>query len=724
MKQVSQAFSEWRIVVHDVPCPACGPHRVLVRNASSLISAGTERAKVDLAQKSLIAKARSRPDQVKQVLDKVRRDGVLQTYQTVKTRLEEQSPIGYSSAGTVLAVGELVADVSVGDRVACAGAEYANHAEIVSVPANLCVPVPDRADLAWAAYATVGAIALQGIRQADITLGDNVAVIGLGLLGQLAAQMLKGAGCVVAAVDLDERKCELATSLGADAAWTDESASIVQRGLALTKGRGFDAVLITAGTSSSGPVELAGELARDRGTVVVVGDVGMQVPRKPYYEKELSLKLARSYGPGRYDPLYEEAGIDYPVGYVRWTERRNLEEFLRLVERGVVRTERLTTHRFKVDDAAQAYECVQGKTGELVVGVLLEYPKRPLDQGTLELRPKSLPRRDDAVGLSFVGAGNFATATLLPALARDERAQLRGIVTASGLSAADVGYRKGFSYAAGSLDEILVDAETDAVIIASRHNLHAEQVVGALGAGKTTFVEKPLCVTQPELEQVVEAWRDSKADAMVGFNRRFSPLSLAVKHDLVDRAGPAAIVCRVNAGRIPATHWTQQLEQGGGRIVGELCHFVDLCCYLAGSPPSKVMAMAARADVPLALRDTLSVTMSYANGSIASLTYAANGDTAFPKERIEVFCEGGVWAIDDFRVLTKVVAGKKSEKRLSGADKGHRNEMKAFLDLVQGTPSWILTFEDCVVSTAATFAVIESLTTGAPVGLRMPAADG
>ncbi len=741
MRQVSQSMKDGRIELIEVPPPALRPHGVLVRTAWSLISAGTERTKLELGQKSLLAKARARPDQVKQVLDKVRKDGLLQTYGTVKTRLEEQAPIGYSSAGVVVAVGELATGLSVGDRVACAGAEYANHAELVYVPARLCARVPDGVGLDAAAFTTVGAIAMQGVRQAGVALGDAVAVIGLGLLGQLGAQMLKAAGCAVAGVDLDQARCDLALTMGADAAWAGAAGEIAARGAAFTDGRGFDAVVITAGTKSDEPIELAGELARDHGTVVVVGDVGMRVPRKPYYEKELSLRLARSYGPGRYDPLYEEAGIDYPLGYVRWTEQRNMQEFLRLLQTGAVKVEGLITHRFAVDEAAKAYEAVQGGGDGLAVGVLLEYPERGEEKGARIVLRKDTAAGERAaktghadapthgaeaarIGVSLVGAGNFATATLLPALERDGRAELRGVLTASGLSAADVGDRRGFAFAAGELDEILADERTHAVVIASRHDLHARQAAAALDAGKTVFVEKPLGVTRDDLAAVVAAWRRSPADLMVGFNRRFSPFGLEVKAALVDRAGPAAITCRVNAGAVPRTHWTQQLEQGGGRIVGELCHFVDLCCYLAGSAPASVYAVAARSDVELALRDTLAVTLGFANGSFATITYAANGDTALPKERVEVMCEGGMWVIDDFRRLEWAVAGKKGQRRLAGSDKGHRREMSAFLDLAQGTPCGILTFEDAVVSTAATLAVIESLTRGTPVGLDLPALAG
>ena len=727
MKQVTQSFGDGQVVVIDVPTPALRPHGVLVRTACSLISAGTERSKVDLGQKSLMAKARSRPDQVKQVMDKVRRDGLLQTYHTVKTRLDEQAPLGYSSAGVVLAVGELATGLNIGERVACAGAEYANHAEYAYVPANLCAQVPDGVDLDSAAFATVGAIAMQGVRQAGVSLGDEVAVIGLGLLGQIAVQMLRAAGCRVAGVDIDSARCELAQSLGAHAAWQGESDELRGRGEGFTGGRGFDAVVITAGTSSDGPIELAGELCRDRGTVVVVGDVGMHVPRKPYYEKELTLRLARSYGPGRYDPLYEEAGIDYPLGYVRWTEQRNMQEFLELVRAGSLDLNPLITHRFPVDEAAAAYECVQGKGDGMAIGVLLEYPEREEEAArVVALAPKepAAPRCEGAsVGVSLVGAGNFATATLLPGLAADGRADFRGIFTGGGLSASDVGAKRGFAFACSGMPDLLADAGSDAVVIASRHDLHAAQSVAALDAGKTVFVEKPLCLTREEFGAVVEAWRRSPGDLMVGFNRRFSPLTLQVKAGLVDRAGPAAINVRVNAGAIPRVHWIQSLEQGGGRILGELCHFIDLCCFLAGSQPATVFALAARADVALALRDTLTVSLAFANGSVASITYAANGDTTYPKERVEVFCEGAVWAIDDFKALDSVVGGKRTRRRLQSPDKGHRREMGAFLDLAQGKASTILTFADCVASTAATFAVIESLSSGLPVTPQAPLTD-
>jgi len=717
VKQVSQSMKDGRIEVLDVPAPALRPQGVLVRTAWSLISAGTEGAKVDLGQKSLLAKARSRPDQVKQVMNKVRQDGVLRTYQTVKTRLEERNAIGYSSAGVVAHVGELAADYAVGDRVACGGGDYASHAEYAYVPATLCVCVPEGVGMEEAAFATVGAVALQGVRQSGATVGDRVAVIGLGLIGQITVQLLRAAGCEVAGADLDDGRCAAVAVYGAVAATSAAGSVAGKELLAATGGVGYDAVIITAGTKSDGPIELAGEIARDRGTVVVVGDVGLQVPRAPFYEKELTLKLSRSYGPGRYDPLYEEMAIDYPLGYVRWTEQRNMAEFLRLVGEGRVDVKPLITHRFAVDDAAQAYAAV-ADPGSGSLGVLLEYPRSEPERPRIEVvRPAAGEPARGAIGVGFLGAGNFATATLLPALATDARFAPRGVYTPSGLSARDVAERNGFAFCAGSPGEVVGDPDTSAVVIATRHASHASLAVQALKAGKAVFVEKPLAMTETELDEVVVAQRESGGLLTVGFNRRFAPHVRKMVAALARRSSPANIVVRVNAGAIPATHWTQRPEEGGGRIVGELCHFIDLAACLAGAPPSRVFAMSADPHKSPLLTDNLSVLLSFADGSVATVVYTAAGDTAYPKERIEVFCEGKVMVSDDFKRLSLTQGGRTHTSRPQQADKGHRAEMKAFLDLAAGLPVTELTFADCVSSMAATFKVVESLMTGAPVAV-------
>jgi predicted dehydrogenase len=543
-------------------------------------------------------------------------------------------------------------------------------------------------------------------------------------LGQLTVQLLRAAGCEVAGVDLDAERCAAAERFGALAVTSAAGSTAVKELAGASADIGFDAVIITAGTKDDGPIELAGQLARDRGTVVVVGDVGMRVPRAPFYEKELTLRLSRSYGPGRYDPMFEEMAIDYPVGYVRWTEQRNMAEVIRLIAEGRLDAKSLITHRFPVDEAADAYATVSQPDARSL-GVLLEYPARESEPERIWVgRPAAGEPAKGGVGVSFLGAGNFATATLLPALAHDARFVPRGVYTTSGLSGRDVAERKGFAFCAGSADDVLSDPETRAVIIATRHASHAALAVQALRAGKAVFVEKPLAMTEEQLDEVVAAQRETGGSPTVGFNRRFSPHTRRLRSVLVRRAAPATVVIRVNAGSIPPTHWTQIPEQGGGRIVGELCHFVDLASCLVGKASVQVVARNGDPTKSPLLTDTVSVTLSYADGSLATLIYVATGDTAYPKERVEVFCEGKVMVIDDFKTSTLTQSGRTRTSRTQHADKGHAAEMKAFLDLAQGKRVPELTFADCVASMAATFKVVESLTTGLPVDVpRVGTAD-
>lgn len=716
MKQVTQNLGDGRVRVVEVPVPIAGPHSVLVRVERSLVSVGTERAKVELGRSSLLEKARRRPDDVKKVLDRVRRDGLLSTYKMVKGRLEQDSPLGYSVAGKVVGVGELVAGIRTGDRVACAGAGYANHAEMVSVPGSLCARVPDDVTADSAAYTTLGAIAMQGVRQANVTFGDTVLIIGLGLLGLIATQIAKAAGCIVIGFDLDESKVALALACGADAAVSgghDDVAAVTEL---MTAGRGADAVIITASTRSSEPVRLAGQVARDRAPVVVVGDVGMDVPRSPFYEKELSLHLSRSYGPGRYDPLYEEFGIDYPDGYVRWTERRNMEEFLRLVSVGAIRTDLLTTHRFSIDDAPAAYDLIVDADAEPVpVGVLLEYSSESAQAltGTKAQRPVRDP--SGQVGIGMIGAGNFATSTLVPALKR-QSVDLRGIATATGLRANDVAERDGFAFAAADAADLLADAATSGVVIATRHETHARLAADVLCSGRHVFCEKPLALTREELDEVVAAWLASSADCMVGFNRRYSPMARTIREALDALGAQATIQIRVNAGRIPEDHWIQRLEQGGGRIVGEMCHFVDLAAFLGGGEVRRVAAFGLDNGKSPALQDSLVVSMVMGSGSVASITYCAEGDPAVSKESVEVFSAGRTWLIDDFRTLTIAAGGKVVKRDGSTVDKGHNAEIASFVALCRGeVVDESGRFEYAVASMDATFAVVEALSSGCVV---------
>jgi predicted dehydrogenase len=708
MKQVVQHVRTRKLELAEVPEPGPRAGGVLVRNVASLISAGTEKTITDFAGSSLVSKARQRPDLVRQVLDKVKKDGVGPTLQTVMSRLDQPIALGYSCAGVVEAAGRGAEEFAAGDRVACAGMGYASHADLVYVPRNLAVAIPAGVSFDDAAYVTLGAIALQGVRVTEPRLGDAVAVIGLGLLGQLAVQILRASGCRVLGIDLDPGKVALARELGAEAAVvrTDDVAGAVA---AFTAGRGADAVLIAAATSSNDPVELAGEIARDRAVVTMVGATGMEVPRKPYYEKELQLRLSRSYGPGRYDPEYEERGHDYPIGYVRWTERRNMEEFLRLVAQGQVTPSKLTTHRFPIDRAEAAYDVIQGKTEEPFSGVLLTYPERrgePVRR--IDLKPAA--PRAGALGVGFVGAGNFARAMLLPRFQKLADTELVGVSTASGMNAKTVGDRFGFRYATTDTPALLADAGVHAVVVATRHGSHARLAADALRAGKAVFVEKPLAIDHAGLDDVLAAQAETGGVLTVGFNRRFSPLAAEVKGAFAPGL-PVAISYRINAGHIPREHWTQDPEDGGGRIVGEVCHFVDLCQFLAGDDPVEVFAHALGGPEG-GMQDTVAITLRFARGSVATIAYFATGDKSFPKERVEVFGGGAVAVLDDWREVTVSRAGKRKRVKKLSQDKGFDEEVAAFAKAARGggLPIPLATL---AATHHACFAIVESLRTGA-----------
>jgi predicted dehydrogenase/threonine dehydrogenase-like Zn-dependent dehydrogenase len=726
VKQVVQTLKTGEIHVLEVPPPQLRPGGALVATQVSLLSAGTERSKIELGEKSLLGKARARPELAKQVLEKVRSDGPLETYRTVMNRLEAPSPLGYSSAGVVVGVGEGCAGVAPGELVACAGAGYANHAEVNFVPANLLARVPEGVTPAQAAYATLGAIAMQGVRQADVRLGERVAVVGLGLVGLLATQLVRAAGGRVLAVDLDPQACALAASLGAERA-VPAGDSVPEVARAFTDGAGVDSVVVCASTESSQPVELAGEIARDRARVVVVGAVGMHVPREPYYEKELELRLSRSYGPGRYDPAYEEHGHDYPIGFVRWTEQRNLAEFLRLVAAGLVDVDALTTHRFPVDDAAAAYALISGKTAteRRPVGVVLEYPdsERAVERSRVAVRAAPARPGGERVRVGLVGAGNFATRVLLPALAADGRAAFQAVASAGGASARHAAERFGFPVATSDAAALVTGDDVDAVVVATRHDSHAPLAAAGLAAGKAVFCEKPLATTWAGLEEVAGAYAARPGVLYVGFNRRFSPLTRSLLAALP--AGvPRVVVCRVNAGPLPADHWTRDPVAGGGRIVGELCHFLDLACSLAEGRPVRVASEAIGSPDAAELNDTVVVQVAFADGSVASIQYLGNGDPAVPKERLEVFAGGTVALLDDFRALELTRGGRRKRERLRRQEKGHREEVRAFLDAACGRESAILSAEDAFWSSALTLQVLEALRLGRPVAVDLPQALG
>ena len=699
-----------KAVVAEVPSPAPRRGAALVRTAASLVSAGTERMVVEFAEKSLLGKARSRPDLVRQVLDKARREGVLPTIQAAFNRLDQPMALGYSSAGTILEVGEGLRGFRVGDRVACAGGGFAVHAEVAVVPQNLLARLPNNVDFELAAFTTLGAIALHGFRLAQPQVGERVAVIGLGLLGLLAGGIAQAAGCAVFGVDLSPARVELARQMGAEAA---QRADAEAAGLAFTQGRGFDAVLICADARSNDPIELAGLLARDRGRVVAVGAVGLNIPRKVYYEKELTFLVSRSYGPGRYDPAYEEGGQDYPAGYVRWTEGRNLEAVVDLLGSGRLDVRPLISHRFPIEEAASAYELITGKRGEPFLGVLLTYPQ---DAQAVPARRVEFPGSaathipaGEAV-LGVLGAGNYATSTFLPAVQKSGGAVLAGVASATGLSARHAAQKFGFRFATSDEAEILADPQINVVAVLTRHNQHARQVLQALRAGKHVYCEKPLAINEAELEEISAALRDEPLPLLtVGFNRRFAPLARSLKSVLERRAEPLAAHYRVNAGLLPLSHWTQDPAVGGGRIIGEGCHFVDFLTYLVGRPPSRVEAQALP-DAGRYRQDNVLVTLTFPDGSLGTLAYLANGDKAVPKERVEVFCGGTVAVLDDFRRLEVTANGKRQVSGSPlGQDKGHQAAWANFLACVRqgGLPP--IPYAELIAVTRATFEVVEKL---------------
>jgi predicted dehydrogenase/threonine dehydrogenase-like Zn-dependent dehydrogenase len=722
MKQVVQNYRTGELKVEELPPPALKPGGALVRTASSLISPGTERTIVETAQSSLVGKARSRPDLVRQVFDTFKREGLRSTYEKVKAKLDQSKPLGYSAAGVVTAVGRDCETLRAGDRVACAGGGYATHSEVIFVPKNLCVKLPADVSFESACYTTVGAIALQGIRQADTRLGEMVAVIGLGLVGQLTVQLLKAAGCRVIGVDIDKAACELAKKSGADSVASD-GASARSACQALTEGRGADCVLITAGTKSSEPVGLAGELARDRARIIVVGLVGMDVPRHTYYMKELELRLSRSYGPGRYDPEYEERGTDYPIGYVRWTEQRNMEAFIRLLAEGKVNTDLLTTHRFAVAQATDAYNMILSRGGERYCGVVLEYPHGE-QQAPFSAKPA--PRfkaGSDELGVSFIGAGNFARGVLLPIIKRAAKVKLASVATATGISAKNAAGQFGFARPTTDYEEILASDESQVVFIATRHDSHAQLSAEALRRGKAVFVEKPLAINESALSEVVAAALETNGLLMVGYNRRFAPIAKEIKEKFSSRAGPMTIIYRVNAGQLPTDHWSLDATEGGGRVIGEVCHFIDFIQYLTDALPARVSAEGlSNRQMGEYVDDSVAVSMSMADGSIASIVYTASGDKSVAKEQVEIFCDRAVATIDDFKGGAIVRDGKKAKLGGGNQDKGHAAEISAFFEAARGRSSAPIGLESLVATSLASFAIIESAKDGRAVALDINAA--
>ena len=704
------------VSAYDVPAPELRPGGLLVRTQYSAISAGTERATLELSSKSLLAKAKARPDLVKQVIEYARQNGVKAAYEKVHAKLDTLTTLGYSCAGEVISVADDVHEFRVGDRVACAGGAYANHAEINFVPRNLAVRIPSEVSSAAASLTTIGAIAMQGVRQAEAGIGETVAVIGAGLVGMLTIQILRAAGCRVVAIDLSPQRVKQAAEFGAHLAIAANDPTLASTIKEFSR-YGVDAAILTAATDSVEPAEMAAKILRDRGRIIVVGVVGMGVSRSNMYMKELSLTLSRSYGPGRYDPQYEEGGIDYPLGYVRWTERRNMEAFLDLLATGQIDVASLLEHRYRIEEGAKAFADL--KNG--LYTAILEYNgASAVPQKSMPAVVAARPRIGDEVRIGCIGAGSFASSVILPNLQSIKGVRLQSVGTVSGAGAASA--QRAFKFqTAEQPSELLNDPNVDAVFIVTRHDNHATLTAQALQAGRPVFVEKPLAVNREQLAQLQEVYAAQMQAGrapfvMVGFNRRFAPFTEKIRQFFAGRREPMMIHVRVNAGFMPHDNW---IHAQGGRIVGEFCHFVDWARSVIGFPIQSVSASGLPNDTKFAT-DNVAVTLKFADGSVANLLYLANGDRSIPKEFFEVFCQGAIARLDDFRTLELARNGK-IQKFKSLQDKGHRGELQLTIEAVRdGKPSPI-SFEELVEVTEATFLVDQAVATGEVVQLRQPA---
>ncbi len=709
MLQLTQKLRSGEMQIQELPLPQLGQGMVMVKNHYSLISAGTEGSTVKAARKSLIGKAKERPQQVKQVLEVLKKQGIVQTYRAVMKKLDAYSPLGYSSAGEIIEVADDVTEFKVGDMVACAGLGYASHAEIITVPVNLCVKLEENADLSQACYNTLGAIALQGVRQADLRLGESCAVIGLGLIGQLACLQLKASGVRVVGIDVSESAVKTATSHCADLALVRNTPGINDKIDEYTNGLGVDAVIIAAATPSLDPVNFAGAIVRKRGTVVILGDVPTGFDRDPYYyKKEISLKMSCSYGPGRYDLNYEEKGIDYPAAYVRWTEKRNMEAFQKLISNRSIDLAYLTTHTFKFDDAPVAYDMITNRS-EPYLGIVLKY-----DVAKTPKRQKIMvgsPSKTGKINLAFVGAGSYAQGSLLPNLPNSEDVVRKGVITNSGTTSKRVAERFKFEFCTSDENEIIKSPEINTLFIATRHDSHAPYVIKGLENGKNVFVEKPLCLTLEELEQIESLVVETGKRVMVGFNRRFSPHAALVKKKI--GSGKMSMIYRINAGNIPADSWIQDMKTGGGRIIGEACHFIDLMVYMCGSVPVKVMASALPDNQ--GLNDTVNLIIEFQNGSTGVVAYYANGAKSLKKEYFEVYAAGTTAIINDFKECFIYGSGKPQKYKLLSQDKGQKNMIEQFIGHLKEGVSPI-PMDQIFATTKATFAAIKSIQeNGTPV---------
>lgn len=701
MKILQQSLKNGETTVIETPLPNVKSGHILIQVEKGIVSAGTERMLVDFGKSNYIDKARQQPEKVKQVLDKVKTDGLQPTINAVKSKLDQPIPLGYSNAGRVIAVGSGVTNLKVGDRVISNG----SHAEVVSVPANLCAKIPHNVELEDAAFTVISSIGLQGIRLAQPTLGETFVVTGLGLIGLITVQLLRAHGCKVIASDFDQQKVELAKSFGAEAVNVSGGLNIVDYALSKTNGRGVDGVIVTASTKSSDPISQAAQMCRTRGRIILVGVTGLELNRSEFYEKELSFQVSCSYGPGRYDFSYEEEGQDYPIGFVRWTEQRNFEAVLDMMSEGKLNVKPLITHKFNFDNAIDAYDTLS--SDKSAIGILLEYTLKEInfiDDKIVELNDSQISVNGNP-SIGVIGAGNFTNQTLLPAM-EGLNIKLHTIVSSGGVSGVNVGKKFGFLKASTELSHVFEEKEINSIVITTRHDSHASLVKEGLENKKHVFVEKPLCLTREELKEIKEIEHEQLL--MVGFNRRFSPHIIKMKELLKTVHQPKSISITVNAGNIPSDHWTQNLSLGGGRIIGEGCHFIDLARHLVGSPISSIQAVKMQISGEEKLEENVMMNFTFEDGSIANIQYLANGNKAFPKERVEVFVANKVLVLDNFKALTGYGWKDFSKFKTRSQDKGHSNGIRAFIEGIK-TGIAPIDLNEIFEVTEATFDVVDQI---------------
>ena len=698
MEQLTQNLKDGAMQIMQVPFPALNAGQVLVRNHYSLISAGTEGKTVKDARLGYIGKARARKEEVKKVIQTAKTIGVLETYKMVMNKLDAPSALGYSCAGEIIAVADDVKDFKIGDKVACGGAG-AVHAEVVAISVNLCVKLDDNADLKSACFTTVGAIAMQGIRQADLRLAENCVVIGLGLIGQITVSLLKASGVNVIAIDIDSNQVAKAKLMGADLSLSRNDELLSNKINEFTNGYGADAVIITASTSSNDPIELAGELCRKKGKVIIVGAVPTGFSRKNYYIKELELKMSCSYGPGRYDSEFEEEGIDYPYAYVRWTETRNMQAFAKLLQEQKIPIDKIITHEFAFQNAKAAYDLILEKS-EPFAGIVLKYDIEKKIESKVVLNQT---KKASKVYIGLIGAGSFAQNILLPRIATTESSFI-GLTTGKSNNAINISQKYKFNYCTNEVNDLFADESINTIFITTRHDSHFEYVKKGIENGKNVFVEKPLCLNEEELTIIKNDVSKYNGNIMVGFNRRFAPLLQTIKSK-TSSDSPVSIHYRINAGAVASDHWTQNPKIGGGRIIGEVCHFIDLCAYIAGSKVKYVsgfsMLTAGHTE------DTVTINLIMENGSIANICYYANGSKELAKERIEVYNGGNTYILDDFKSLS--MFGKSNKKIEQKQDKGHQQEIIEFINSIKDGKSNPISFDEIYNSMLATFKAITSI---------------